>query len=123
MLPKIVYNLGMETNIRKKLVETCLMLYTSIVIPQSLLNSHIEVYYEEDELTREIHVYNYSQPREKLIEVYEPCPKKCPNETLSEGYGEPDPQRDWDEEEFKPTETFMTVDPILLQILQNQWSD
>ena len=93
-----------------------MLVYTSIVIPRSLLNSHVEVYYEENELTREIIVYDYTKKSEPPIEVYEACSRKCPNETLSEGYNEADPVR---EESYQPNETPMIFDPVLFNIINN----
>lgn len=111
MRPNITYNLSMTSNIRKTLVS----LFTLLVLANP---SHaLEVYYEENELTREIIVYDLSEKQDYLIKVYEPCPTRCPNETLSEGWNEPDPVR---EDPLESNESMMSVDPVLLQMIMNR---
>ncbi len=81
----------------------------------------------------EIIVYDYTEEPEKA-KVVEPCMRKCKNETLSEGYGEPDPQDYWDKEDQRAQQNNLMTnqvidnilpyvsDPIMRFILINQYS-
>lgn len=112
----------MQTNIRKTLVQSFLLVYTSIIIPRSLLNSNIEIYYEENALTRQIIVYDYTKRQEPILEFYNACSRKCPNETLSEGYDESYEEQD-DYEEEKPTQqrqpTPLIFDPAIFHLMNS----
>ncbi len=42
----------------------------------------------------EINSYELKKATEFKIKVYKPCKSSCPNESISQGYGEPDPVRE-----------------------------
>ena len=121
----------MDTNIRKSLVNLLVLwLVTTIIIPQSWLNGNIEIIYDRYEVSDyEIDVYEYGERPKYQIKVWKPCSRKCPNEVISEGYSEPDPQDRWKDEEssydygLNQVGIPMTVDPVLLHILQQKWNN
>lgn len=38
--------------------------------------------------------HTVGQQTTPILEVWEPCPYECPNETVSEGYSQPDPSQE-----------------------------